>query len=37
LRLQSIEVGSKACLVHLVGVKGLVKSLLKNVRVEEDE
>jgi hypothetical protein len=29
LRLQSIEVGSKACLVHFAGVKGLVKSLLE--------
>jgi hypothetical protein len=29
LRLQSIEVGSKACLVHLAGVKGLVKSSLE--------
>jgi hypothetical protein len=29
LRLQSIEVRSEACLVHLVGVKCLVKSLLE--------
>jgi hypothetical protein len=29
LRLQSIEVGSKACLVNLAGVKGLVKSSLE--------
>jgi hypothetical protein len=29
LRLQSIEVGSEACLVHLAGVKGLVKSSLE--------
>jgi hypothetical protein len=29
LRLQSIEVGSEACLVHLARVKGLVKSLLE--------
>jgi hypothetical protein len=29
LRLQSIEVGSEACLVDLVGVKGLVKSSLE--------
>jgi hypothetical protein len=28
LRLQSIEVGSEACLVHLAGVKVLVKSSL---------
>jgi hypothetical protein len=29
LRLQSIEVGFEACLVHLAEVKGLVKSSLK--------
>jgi hypothetical protein len=29
LRLQSIEVGSEACLVHLAGLKGLVKSSLE--------
>jgi hypothetical protein len=29
LRLWSIEVGSEACLVHLAGVKGLVKSSLE--------
>jgi hypothetical protein len=29
LRLQSIEVGSEACLVHLAGVKGLVKCSLE--------
>jgi hypothetical protein len=29
LRLQSIEVRSKACLVHLAGVKGLVKCSLE--------
>jgi hypothetical protein len=29
LRLQSIKVGSEAFLVHLAGVKGLVKSLLE--------
>jgi Ni,Fe-hydrogenase III large subunit len=29
LRLQSIEVGSEACLVHLARVKGFVKSSLK--------
>jgi hypothetical protein len=29
LRLQSIEVGSEACLVHLARVKGLVKSSLE--------
>jgi hypothetical protein len=28
-RLQSIKVGSEACLVHLAGVKGLVKSSLE--------
>jgi hypothetical protein len=36
LRLQSIEVGSEACLVHLAGVKGLVKSSL-NVQEEEEQ
>jgi hypothetical protein len=29
LRLQRIKVGSEACLVHLAGVKGLVKSSLE--------
>jgi hypothetical protein len=29
LRLQSIKVGSEACLFHLAGVSGLVKSLLE--------
>jgi hypothetical protein len=29
LTLQSIEIGSEACLVHLAGVKGLVKSSLE--------
>jgi hypothetical protein len=29
LRLQSIKVRSGVCLVHLAGVKGLVKSLLE--------
>jgi hypothetical protein len=29
LRLQSIKVGSEACLVHLAGVKRLVKSSLE--------
>jgi hypothetical protein len=29
LGLQSIEVGSEACLVHLAGVKGLMKSSLE--------
>jgi hypothetical protein len=29
LRLQSIDVGSEACLVHLARVKGLVKSSLE--------
>jgi hypothetical protein len=29
LVIQSIEVGSEACLVHLAGVKGLVKSSLE--------
>jgi hypothetical protein len=29
LRLQSMEVRSKACLVHLAGIKGLVKSSLE--------
>ena len=35
LRIQSIEVGCEACLVHLAGVKGLVKSAL--VQEEEEE
>jgi hypothetical protein len=29
LRLQSIEVGFEACLVHLAGIKGFVKSSLE--------
>jgi hypothetical protein len=29
LRLQSIEVGSEVCLVHLARIKGLVKSSLE--------
>jgi hypothetical protein len=33
LRLQNIEVGSEAYLVHLAGVKGLVKSLLECTRI----
>jgi hypothetical protein len=32
LRLQSIEVGYEACLVHLSRVKGLVKSLMECTR-----
>jgi hypothetical protein len=36
LRLQSIEVGSEACLVHLARVKGLVKSSLECEEEEQD-
>jgi hypothetical protein len=32
LRLQSIEVGSEACLFHMARVKGLVKSSLECTR-----
>ena len=36
LRMQSIEVGSEACLVQLAGVKSLAKSVL-DVQEEEKE